>query len=85
MKRWSEGETIKLVEIYRDYECLWDTTKACYKNNQMRQAPFEKIIAEMSMEDFTLVDARQEIKSLRNTYGQELKKNREKFKIGNGY
>jgi hypothetical protein len=38
MKRWTEGETIKFVELYRDYECLWDTTKVCYKNNRMRQA-----------------------------------------------
>ena len=74
MKRWSEGETIKFVELYRDYECLWDTTKACYKNNQMRQAALEKTVAEMGMEDFTLADARQKIKSLRNTYGQELNK-----------
>jgi hypothetical protein len=67
MKRWSEGETIKLVEINRDYECLWDTTKAGYKNYQMRQAVFEKIIAEMDMEDFTLADARQEIKRVCET------------------
>jgi hypothetical protein len=66
MKTWSEGETMQLVEIYRDYECLWDTTKACYKNNEMRQTAFEKIIAEMDMEDFTLADARQEIESAKH-------------------
>ena len=49
------------MELYRDYECLWDTTKACYKNNQMRHAALEKIVAEMDMEDFTLADARQKI------------------------
>ena len=42
--------------------------------SQMRQAALEKIVAEMDMEDFTLADARQKIKSLRNTYGQELNK-----------
>jgi hypothetical protein len=62
MKRWSEGETIKFVELYRDYECLWNTTKACYKNSQMRQAALEKTVAEMDMEDFTLADARQKNK-----------------------
>ena len=84
MKRWSEGETIKFVELYRDYECLWDTTKACYKNSQMRQAALEKIVAEMDMEDFTLADARQKIKSLRNTYGQELNKIEKSLKSGMG-
>jgi len=68
MKRWSEGETIKFVELYRDCECLCDTTKACYKNNQMGQAALEKIVAEMDMEDFTLADARQKIKSAKHLW-----------------
>jgi hypothetical protein len=50
----------------------------------MRQAAFEKIIAEMDMEDFTLADARQEIESLRNTYGQELNKIEKSLKSGMG-
>jgi len=44
MKRWSEEETVNFVELYCDYERLWDTTKACYKNIQMRQAALEKLL-----------------------------------------
>ena len=56
------------MELYRDCECLCDTTKACYKNNQMGQAALEKIVAEMDMEDFTLADARQKIKSAKHLW-----------------
>jgi hypothetical protein len=61
-KRWPEGETIKFVELYRDYECLWDITKACYKSNRMRQAALEKTVAEMDIVEFTLAYARQKIR-----------------------
>jgi hypothetical protein len=50
----------------------------------MRQAAFKKIIAEIDMEDFTLAGARQEINSLRNTYGRGLNKIEKCLKSGMG-
>ncbi|KAF5275783.1 hypothetical protein FQR65_LT16528 [Abscondita terminalis] len=82
--RWSERETVKFVELYREHECLWDVTKPCYRNNQMRQAALEQIVQTMEIEDFTIADARQKVKSLRNTYSQELQKIDKSIKSGMG-
>ena len=82
MKKWTEGETVKFVELYREYECLWDTSKTCYRNNQMRQSALEKIVTDMNIDDFKVADARQKIKSLRNTYNQELAKIEKSLKSG---
>jgi len=71
--RWSEGEVVKSVELYREHECLWNM-KASYRNNQMRVGALEKVVEEMGIEGFTVADARQKLKSLRNTYNQQLQK-----------
>ena len=71
--RWSEGEVVKSVELYREHECLWNM-KPSYSNNQMRVGALEKVVEEMGIEGFTVADARQKLKSLRNTYNQQLQK-----------
>ena len=72
--RWSEGDTVKFVELYREHECLWNIMKPSYRNNQMQVGALEKIVEEMGIEGFTVADARQKVKSLQNTYNQELQK-----------
>ena len=72
--RWSEGDTVKFVELYREHECLWNIMKPSYRNNQMRVRALENIVEEMGIEGFTVADARQKVKSLRNTYNQQLPK-----------
>lgn len=82
--KWSEGETVKFVELYREHECLWDVTKPNYRNNQMRVAALEKLVRDMEVDGFSVSDARQKIKSLRNTYSQELQKIEKSVKSGMG-
>ena len=72
--RWSEEDTVKFVELYREHECLWNVMKPSYRNNQMGVGALEKIVEEMGIECFTVADARQKVKSLRNTYNQQLQK-----------
>ena len=50
--------------------------KPSYRNNQIRVGALEKIVEEMGIEGFTVADARQKVKSLRNTYvyNQQLQK-----------
>ena len=72
--RWSEEDTVKFVELYREHECLWNVMKPSYRNNQMRVGALEKIVEEMGIEGFTVADARQKVKSLRNKYNQQLQK-----------
>lgn len=82
--KWSENETIKFVEMYRDLDFLWDTESADYRNSQMRQAGYEHLVKEMGIADFTVADARKKIKSLRNTYSQELQKIERSLSSENG-
>lgn len=82
--KWSENDTVKFVELYREYECLWDVTKQSYRNNQMRVGALERIVKEMNIDGFTIAEARQKIKSLRNTYNQELQKIEKSIKSGMG-
>ena len=74
--RWSEGDTVKFVELYRKRECLWNVMKPSYRSNQMRVGALEKTVEEMGIEGFTVADARKKVKSLRNTYvyNQQLQK-----------
>jgi hypothetical protein len=46
--------------------------KPSYRNNQMRVGALEKIVKEMGIKGFTFADAMQKVKSLRNTYNQQL-------------
>lgn len=82
--RWSDGDTVKFVELYREHECLWNVTKPIYRNNQQRLASLQKIVEEMGREDFTVADVRTKIKNLRNTYSQELQKIEKSMKSGMG-
>ena len=82
--RWSEGDTVKFVELYREHECPWNKIKPSYRNNQMRVGALEKIVEEMGIEGFTVADARQKVKSLRNTYNQQLLKIEKSRKSGMG-
>ena len=83
--RWSEGDTVKFVELYRERECLWNVMKPSYTNNQMRVGALEKVVEEMGIEGFTVADARQKVKSLRNTHNQQLQKIEKSRKSGMGH
>jgi len=83
--RWSEGDTVKFDGLYREHECLWNTMKPSYRNNQMRVEDLEKIVEEMGIEGFTVADARQKVKSLRNTHNQQLQKIEKSRKSGMGH
>ena len=62
--RWSEGDTVKFVELYREHWCLWNIMKPSYRNNQMRVGSLEKLVQEIGIEGFTVADTRQKVKSL---------------------
>jgi len=82
--RWSEGDTVKFVELYQEHECLWNIMKHSYRNNQMQVEALEKVVEEMGIEGFTVADVRQKVKSARNTYNQQLQKTEKSRKSGMG-
>jgi len=62
------------VELYKEHEGLWNMNGTLYKRKDARQSALEEIVRKMGLESFTREDAKQEIKSLRETYQQELHK-----------
>ncbi|CAL1269031.1 unnamed protein product [Larinioides sclopetarius] len=70
--RFSERETCKIAELYRQSECLWNVNNANFKNRHVKQATWEAIAREMNIENFTAADVRTKIKSLKSTYRLEL-------------
>ncbi|KAG8278616.1 hypothetical protein J6590_014171 [Homalodisca vitripennis] len=82
--KWTEEETLKFVELYRDAECLWNLASPTYKNKQMRQAAIDNLVKDMGKEGFGIQEAKQKIKNMRSTYNQELTKIKISTKSGAG-
>ena len=83
--RCSEGDSIKFVELYWEHKCLWNIMKPSYRNNEIRVGDLDKIVEEMGIEGFTVAKASQKVKSLRNTYNQELQKIEKSQNSGTGH
>ena len=82
--KWTESETIKLVEVYKTYECIWNISIPSYRNRPMRSAAYEEIVKYMAKENFGIAELKQKIKNLRCTYNQELGKIKKSKKSGSG-
>lgn len=72
--KFTEEETLKFVQLYREHECLWDMSSPNYKNKTLRQNAIEAIIKEMALPGFGVNEVRNKIKNLRSTYNQEVLK-----------
>ncbi|KAL7645194.1 UNVERIFIED_CONTAM: hypothetical protein RMT77_003580 [Armadillidium vulgare] len=81
--RWSEQETVKFVELYRDNECLWNMKNVNFKNKQVRYKALDYIAKKMGKEDFGIKEAKKKIKNIRSTYGQEIVKIKKSKQPGN--
>ncbi|KAF5280149.1 hypothetical protein FQR65_LT15065 [Abscondita terminalis] len=84
MSRWSEVTTIKFVEAYRDWPCLWNVKDAIYKNKHARDAAYKEIENIMNIEGFGIMEIKNKIRALRSTYSQEKKKIKDSKKSGAG-
>ncbi|CAK1592623.1 unnamed protein product [Parnassius mnemosyne] len=82
--KWAESETLKLVELYGEFPCIWDISHRDYKDKNKRNAAYEYIIRAMSKENFGVSELKQKIKNLRCTYNQERIKIKKSQKSGNG-
>ncbi|RZF42420.1 hypothetical protein LSTR_LSTR011558 [Laodelphax striatellus] len=82
--KWSVEETIKLVQLYGEFECLWNITCVDYKNKTKRASAYEAIVTEFNKQDFGVAELKQKIKNLRCTYNQERLKVEKSNKSGAG-
>ncbi|XP_047536684.1 uncharacterized protein LOC125070772 [Vanessa atalanta] len=81
-ERFSDSQMLKLVEIYRDYECLWNVTSALYKNHDARQSAYKQIAEKLNISGISDKDIPKKIKNLRSSYYQELKKIEKSIRSG---
>ncbi|CAB3249210.1 unnamed protein product [Arctia plantaginis] len=71
-QRWSTNKNIQFINEYQRQECLWDPKHLQYKNWDARDAAYKIIMEAMEMQNVKEVVAK--IRSLRNTYNNELLK-----------
>lgn len=75
--RWSENETCQFVQLYLDYESLWNTEHEDYKIKEKRLKAYKNIISEFHSStgiSLSVSELKVKIKNLRSTYTQELSK-----------
>lgn len=82
--RWSEDITVRFVNEYLKYECLWNRRSASYRNKQARQAAYKDLEKYMGISGFRETEIQLKIRNIRSTYSQELKKIKNSKKPGSG-
>ncbi|CAF4837798.1 unnamed protein product [Pieris macdunnoughi] len=71
-QRWSADKNIQFINEYQREECLWDPNHPQYKLRDARDVAYKTIMETMEMQNVKEVVGK--IRSLRNTYNNELLK-----------
>nr|XP_049703706.1 uncharacterized protein LOC126056107 isoform X2 [Helicoverpa armigera] len=82
--KWTEQHTLKFVQAYIKFECLYNVKCAEFKNKQLRDAALLKLSEAMGNPDFGPKEAYNKIRSLKSTFSQEHKKVKDSIKSGAG-
>lgn len=82
--KWTEQHTLKFVQEYIKYECLYNVKCAEFKNKRLRDAALLKLSEAMEIPDFGPKEAYNKIRSLKSTFSQEHKKVKDSIKSGAG-
>ncbi|XP_072941222.1 uncharacterized protein [Epargyreus clarus] len=82
--KFGTAENINFIELYRNYECLWNTENEYYKNRDARNAALNEFAEELGIEDFGPKEITAKIKNMRSQYLQERKKIKSSLGTGAG-
>ncbi|XP_011558623.3 uncharacterized protein LOC105389229 [Plutella xylostella] len=80
--RWSPDLTMKFIQQYKMYPCLWNFQSMDSKSVRKRYKACVAIAQSMNLQDFGIEDVKTKIKNLRSTYLQEIKKINKSIKNG---
>lgn len=83
-EKWNSQTTIKFIQEFSCYECLWNTKSPTYKNKQRRETSFQKIVEAMNIPGFGIPEVKNKMRNLRSTYYQEKRKIENSKKSGSG-
>ncbi|GBP34895.1 hypothetical protein EVAR_26484_1 [Eumeta japonica] len=73
MARWDAEMNMKFLEEYRKHVCLWDPRELSYKHREAREVAYKSIADAMGM-GMTVTSVIAKIRTLRNTYNNEILK-----------
>ncbi|XP_077544733.1 uncharacterized protein LOC144157890 isoform X2 [Haemaphysalis longicornis] len=76
---WSSAEESRLIELYRQFSLLWDNRLPDYYKKDQRQCALRAIASQMG-DRFTVGNVRDKIKTLRDYYVKEKKREESKRK-----
>ncbi|XP_068629992.1 uncharacterized protein [Battus philenor] len=67
---------IELLQLYRDFPCLWDHTHLLYNNREAREQAYNVVLEKYKAirEDATLENLKKKLENMRATYKREYKK-----------
>lgn len=82
--RWDSATNIRFIEAYQQQVCLWDLQNPEYKSRSARKLAYRNIRDAMDM-DLTEKGVILKIRSLRNTYNNELLKFKKSVTTGQIY
>lgn len=69
LEKWTDADMSKFLDIYQNYELLWNPKLELYRNNQARKSALQAIIQHMDLTEYEL---KNKIKNIRTTYNREL-------------
>ncbi|CAH0590502.1 unnamed protein product [Chrysodeixis includens] len=84
MTHFTENEMQKLVEVYKDFDCLWDIRHKHYKSKEVRQNAYKQMLRRLNIPGLTVKDIPKKIKNFRSSYYQELKRIRNSINASDG-
>lgn len=62
-EKWDAETTIKFIQEFKQYECLWNLKHISYKNKQMREACYQKIVDEMVIPGFKVAEVKYKMRN----------------------
>lgn len=82
--KWDANQIISFLEIYEKYDCLWDASSPSYLKRDVKNKAFECILKQLIDDGYkiTLDQLKSKIKSLKDTYRNELNKIKKSSKSG---
>lgn len=87
MTKWDGNQIISFLNIYENYEILWNITLKEHMNKLKRESAFEKLLKELNESGFENTDInilKAKIKTIKTVYRQEVNKILKSKKSGSG-
>lgn len=78
---WCNERVLKLIELYQNYECLWDTAHRDYKNKLKKLDAWDSIAKTL---DVSVKEVESKVHTLRSQFTRERKKFKCSKKTGSG-